>query len=156
MNYLAGRMYQLEGVTIEGDVFINGRNKKEIDILPFTTYVMQDDTLFDTMTVREILMFTARMKYNLSYEICIEKVNNIINQLGLQKCADSLIGGPLLRGVSGGERKRTSIGIELISEPLLIFLDEPTTGLDSKSAENIVEICAGMKSNGRTVCCTLH
>lgn len=74
----------------------------------------------------------------------------------MQKCADTLIGGPLIRGISGGERKRTSIGLELISEPLLVFLDEPTTGLDSKSAENIVEICADMKSNGRTICSTLH
>ena len=59
------------------------------------------------------------------------KVDELIESLRLDKSADVKIGGPLVKGVSGGERKRTSIGVELITDPSLIFLDEPTTGLDS-------------------------
>lgn len=67
-----------------------------------------------------------------------------------------MIGGNFFRGISGGERKRTSIGVELISDPSLIFLDEPTTGLDSYTATNIVEIISKLAKSGRTVICTIH
>jgi ABC-type multidrug transport system ATPase subunit len=80
----------------------------------------------------------------------------MIDLLGLQKCADTVIGGPLLRGISGGEKKRTAIGVELISNPPLIFMDEPTTGLDSRSAEKVVEICDFMRRKGRTIISTIH
>ena len=60
--------------------------------------------------------------------------------LGLNKCKDTLIGGGMIRGVSGGERKRTSIGVELLTNPSLIFLDEPTTGLDSATSADVVPI----------------
>ena len=58
----------------------------------------------------------------------------LIDELGLQKCADIPIGGGFVKGISGGERKRTSIGIELLTDPKIIFLDEPTTGLDSSTS----------------------
>ena len=61
-----------------------------------------------------------------------------------------------MRGLSGGERKRTSIGLELITEPSLIFLDEPTTGLDSKSALNVASLLKMLAKNGRTVITTIH
>jgi ATP-binding cassette subfamily G (WHITE) protein 2 len=64
----------------------------------------------------------------------MQRVNDVITELRLQKCQNTRIGGELIKGVSGGERKRTSIGVELITDPSLIFLDEPTTGLDSFTA----------------------
>jgi len=64
----------------------------------------------------------------------LKRVDEVIDDLALNKCADTFIGGPTLKGVSGGERKRTSIGVELITNPSMIFLDEPTTGLDSYTA----------------------
>ena len=67
------------------------------------------------------------------------RVNSLIDELRLNKCQNTKIGGPLIKGVSGGERKRTSIGVELITDPNLIFLDEPTTGLDSFTATSVVE-----------------
>ena len=62
----------------------------------------------------------------------------------------------MLRGISGGERKRTSIGVELLTNPSLIFLDEPTTGLDSSTAFNVMDLLKRIALNGRTVITTIH
>lgn len=62
----------------------------------------------------------------------------------------------MLRGISGGERKRTSIGVELLTNPSLIFLDEPTTGLDSSTAFNVMDLMKKIAMNGRTVITTIH
>jgi ABC-type multidrug transport system ATPase subunit len=86
----------------------------------------------------------------------MKKVNDIITELRLQKCAHTRIGGSLVKGVSGGERKRTSIGVELITDPSLIFLDEPTTGLDSFTAQSVIETLRDLTLAGRTVISTIH
>lgn len=85
-----------------------------------------------------------------------QRVETIIKDLGLTKCADTNVGNNLIRGLSGGERKRTSIGVELITNPSLIFLDEPTTGLDSTTALNVLELLKTLAENGRNVVSTIH
>lgn len=81
----------------------------------------------------------------------------MLDQLKLTKCANTKIGGPLVKGVSGGERKRTSIGVELITNPTLIFLDEPTTGLDSYTSEQVMDILRELAhKQGRTIISTIH
>jgi len=92
-----------------------------------------------TMTVRECLEFSAKLKLPGRLEDKIKRVDDIIRELALTKCENTRIGGALIKGVSGGERKRCSIGVELITDPKLIFLDEPTTGLDSFTATNLME-----------------
>ena len=79
------------------------------------------------------------------------RVEEIIKELRLKKCENTKIGGPLLKGVSGGERKRTSIGVELITDPNLIFFDEPTTGLDSFTATSVMETLNELAKTGRTI-----
>ena len=74
----------------------------------------------------------------------------------MTKCQNTKIGGPLIKGVSGGERKRTSIGVEIITDPKMIFLDEPTTGLDSYTASVLVEIFRELTREGKTIICTIH
>ena len=91
------------------------------------------------MTVKECLEFAAKLKLPGTIEQKLIRVENIIEELRLTKCQNTKIGGPLVKGVSGGERKRTSIGVELITDPNLIFLDEPTTGLDSFTATSVME-----------------
>lgn len=109
------------------------------------------------MTVRECLIFAARLKLPGSYEQQEARVEKLIKILKLNKCQNTIIGGPLLKGVSGGERKRTSIGVELITDPSLIFLDEPTTGLDSFTATAVMEALRDLSLNeGRTVVSTIH
>jgi ABC-type multidrug transport system ATPase subunit len=86
----------------------------------------------------------------------MKRVDDLIEELRLNKAQNTKIGGPLVKGVSGGERKRTSIGVELITDPSLIFLDEPTTGLDSFTATSVVETLKDLTMGGRTVICTIH
>jgi len=83
-------------------------------------------------------------------------VDLLIRQLGLSVCQHTMIGGPTIRGLSGGERKRTSIGVELLTNPSLIFLDEPTTGLDSATANNVILLLQEIAKSGRTVVSTIH
>jgi len=81
----------------------------------------------------------------------------MLEVLGLKHVATTYIGDNMIRGISGGERKRTSIGVELITNPSMVFLDEPTTGLDSKTSENVVSLLHDLANKGgRTIVCTIH
>ena len=81
-------------------------------------YVMQDDFLMPTATPREALTFSARLRLgDVSEEQIKEKVDYLLKALGIEECADVLTGGLMIKGISGGQRKRTSVGIELITEP---------------------------------------
>lgn len=120
-------------------------------------FVPQDDILVELLTPRETLNFTAELTLNLPKYLRDEKVENLISALGISSCADTKIGGGFLRGISGGEKKRTSIGVELISDPPILFLDEPTTGLDSFTAESIIKLINSQaKIDKRTVISTIH
>ena len=108
------------------------------------------------MSVRECLEFAAKLKLPGTLESKIARVDKIIKELRLTKCQGTKIGGLLIKGVSGGERKRTSIGVELITDPSLIFLDEPTTGLDSFTATSVMELLKSLANQGRTIIQTIH
>ena len=106
-------------------------------------YVVQDDVICRTLTVRENLAFSAALRLpQRSYgsEERRTRVESIIDDLGLKDCAESVIGTDAFRGVSGGERKRVCIGMELITNPKVLFLDEPTSGLDAFTALHIVQL----------------
>ena len=137
---------------------MNGAEKDKIkNFSSYSAYVQQDDILFQTMTVRECLEFAAKLKLPGEYGQKMARVNDLIATLKLNKCQNTRIGGPLVKGVSGGERKRTSIGVELITDPNLIFLDEPTTGLDSFTATSVMESLGDLaRKDNRTVISTIH
>ncbi|XP_019358066.1 PREDICTED: ATP-binding cassette sub-family G member 2-like [Gavialis gangeticus] len=121
-------------------------------------YVVQDDVVMGTMTVRENLLFSAalRLPSTISFKEKEERVTQIISELGLNKVADMKVGTELIRGVSGGERKRTNIGMELITEPPVLFLDEPTTGLDSSTANAVLILLKKLSRRGRTIIFSIH
>ncbi|CAL9146370.1 ABC transporter G family member 9-like [Musa acuminata AAA Group] len=155
LTVLAGRVARTQRLT--GSVTYNGK--------PFSSslrrrmgFVMQDDVLYPHLTVTETLVFTAllRLPGTLSRREKAEKAEAVIEELGLTACRDSIIGGPFVRGVSGGERKRVSIGQEMLINPSLLFLDEPTSGLDSTIAGRIVSTLADLAKGGRTVTMTIH
>lgn len=85
-----------------------------------------------------------------------DRVTGVITALGLDKCKNTLVGGPMRRGVSGGERKRVSVGHELLISPSIIILDEPTSGLDSTSAMNLVQTLRDLARDGRSIVTTIH
>jgi ATP-binding cassette subfamily G (WHITE) protein 2 len=93
-------------------------------------YVVQDDICCGTLTIRENLSFSVhlRMPKEVSFTEKNDRVTRTISELGLEACADTRVGTEFLRGISGGERKRTCIGMELVLSPKILFLDEPTTG----------------------------
>jgi ATP-binding cassette, subfamily G (WHITE), member 2 len=114
---------------IQGHIMWGGRPRTE-GFEAQIGYVEQDDHLCGTLSVRENLLFSANLRLP-TYISKTEKrrrVDDAIELLGLWKCSDTRIGTDLLRGVSGGERKRCSIGMELLCDPAVLFLDEPTSG----------------------------
>jgi ABC-type multidrug transport system ATPase subunit len=119
--------------------------------------VQQDDVLFATFTVREALTFAARLKLKKSEAEQDSLVEQIILELGMAHIASSRIGDSQHKVLSGGERKRCSIGVELISDPSVILLDEPTSGLDSFKARSICELLHKLARNkGKTIISTIH
>jgi ABC-type multidrug transport system ATPase subunit len=108
------------------------------------------------MTPRESFEFAAKLRTGLSNTEIPNKAQEIIERLGLAECADTRIGGVMLKGISGGERKRTSIGYELITDPIVILLDEPTSGLDSSTALKIIKLLKKEALSGKTILCTIH
>lgn len=92
----------------------------------------QDDTLIGTLTVRETISYSARLRLpdSMPWEEKRALVESTIIEMGLQDCADTVIGNWHLRGISGGEKRRVSIALEILMRPRLLFLDEPTSGLD--------------------------
>lgn len=105
-----------------------------------SAYVQQDDVLVETMTPRECLVFACRMTTRKTEPEVKKKVDALIDELGLKACQNTKIGGHFIKGISGGERKRTSIGYELITNPGLLLLDEPTSGLDSHTSRQIAKL----------------
>ncbi|XP_078427397.1 white-brown complex-like protein [Wolffia australiana] len=139
-----------------GSILLNGRKAK----LSFGTaaYVTQDDTLIGTLTVRETILYSAalRLPDKMPWKNKRDLVDSTINEMGLQDCADTVIGNWHLRGVSGGEKRRVSIAIEILMRPRLLFLDEPTSGLDSASAFFVTQTLRGLSRDGRTVIASIH
>ena len=141
---------------IEGRMTANGKPLSDIDFGSYSAYVMQDDVLLETMSPREAFLFSAKLRISGTLEEKIEKVEMLIKELKLTKCADSAVGSVLQRGISGGERKRCSIGVELVTDPSVLFLDEPTSGLDSYTSLVVIKLMVKQARTGRTILSTIH
>ncbi|XP_024986727.1 ABC transporter G family member 22-like isoform X2 [Cynara cardunculus var. scolymus] len=121
-------------------------------------FVTQDDVLFPHLTVKETITYAAllRLPKTLMKQEKEKRAADVIGELGLERCQDSMIGNSFVRGVSGGERKRVSIGNEIIINPSLLFLDEPTSGLDSTTALRIIELLQDIAETEKTIITTIH
>ncbi|KAJ4704784.1 ABC transporter G family member [Melia azedarach] len=155
IDALAGR---IEKGSIKGTVTLNGEVLESRLLKIISAYVMQDDLLFPMLTVEETLMFAAEFRLHRSVTKAKKKarVQALIDQLGLRSAAKTFIGDERHRGVSGGERRRVSIGIDIIHDPILLFLDEPTSGLDSTSAFMVVNVLQRIAKSGSIVIMSIH
>ncbi|XP_031397873.1 ABC transporter G family member 20-like [Punica granatum] len=144
--------------SLGGSITLNGEVLESKLLKVISAYVMQDDLLFPMLTVEETLMFSAefRLPQSLSKQRKWARVQALIDQLGLRSAANTVIGDEGHRGVSGGERRRVSIGIDIIHDPILLFLDEPTSGLDSTSAFMVVKVLQRIAKSGSIVIMSIH
>ncbi|CAM8916682.1 unnamed protein product [Rhodiola kirilowii] len=153
LDSLAGRLST--NVVMTGDILINGKKRRQDGIV---AYVTQEDVLLGTLTVRETITYSALLRFpnSMSREEIDGIVEGTIMEMGLQDCADRMIGTWHLRGVSGGEKKRVSIALEILTRPSLLFLDEPTSGLDSASAFFVIQTLRSVARDGKTVISSIH
>ncbi|GAB2276678.1 ATP-binding cassette sub- G member 1 [Dionaea muscipula] len=144
--------------SLKGSVTLNGEALESRLLKVISAYVMQDDLLYPMLTVEETLMFAAefRLPRSLSKSKKKARVQQLIDQLGLRNAARTVIGDEGHRGVSGGERRRVSIGIDIIHDPIVLFLDEPTSGLDSTSAFMVIKVLQRIAQSGSIVIMSVH
>ncbi len=148
---------------VHGEMRLNGAHYDNAELKRIAGYVMQDDLLDGYLTVEETLMYTAelRLPRSFTYKERKERVEDVITDLGLGHVRKAIIGTQLKQGISGSERKRLSVGMQLLNRPQLLFLDEPTTGLDSVTALDLLHTLHALahgKSQGKamTVVCSIH
>lgn len=162
MNYLSGRQNTSQSFKTFCHYYINQTEIDDIDDFKnIIGYVLQEDIMDSRMSPRELFNFYNKMRYDKERDENFPedpklRCEEMIDLMGLSKVGDTKVGDVFTRGLSGGEKKRTSIGIELISNPNLLFLDEPTTGLDSTTALSVMETVRDLKARGITIISTIH
>lgn len=142
-----------------GKLLFNGADPSDSVIRSVCAYVCQDDeALLPSLTVRETLRFAAGLRLP-SFMSTAEKharAEEVLLKMGLKDCADNLIGNELVKGISGGEKRRVTIAVQILTDPRILLLDEPTSGLDAFTASSIMEVLRGLTAEGRTLILTIH
>ena len=151
----------LNGVEIPsaGEVLINGKNihiEKDA-VAGVIGHVTQDDLLIEELTVYQNLFYNAKLCFgNLSDDEISKKCHSLLADLGLTETRDLKVGSPLEKTISGGQRKRLNIGLELIREPSVLYVDEPTSGLSSRDSENIMDLLKELALKGKLIYVVIH
>ena len=141
----------------EGRIHINGFSLEQASIEGVIGYVPQDDLLFDELTVYQNLYFNAKTCFSdFSEELIDRTVNNILEDLDLEEIKDLKVGDPLNKTISGGQRKRLNIALELMREPSILFVDEPTSGLSSMDSEKMMLLLKDLARKGKLVIAIIH
>ncbi|GAX18004.1 ATP-binding cassette, subfamily G (WHITE), member 2 [Fistulifera solaris] len=144
---------------VKGEIRLNGREYDASLLKSMSAYVMQDDLLHAELTVAETLYWASllRMPLDTKEKDRAERVQEVIELMGIEHSRDTIVGNTRRKGISGGERKRLCIAVELLNRPKLIFLDEPTSGLDSTTAYIVIKAIKNLTSLGEcTAVCTIH
>lgn len=140
-----------------GELLLDGHEPTQAEVRTCAGYVLQDDVFFGFLTVRETLMYSARLRLpKLTPFDLACRVDEVLAVLGLNAVRDTRIGTAFARGISGGEKKRLSIGVELVTKPHILFLDEPSTGLDSYNALAVMRCLSSLALSGKTVVFSIH
>jgi len=157
LSAIAGQLPENKKMTLTGHVYANG-----VPLDPqvhHIGFVPQEDIFFSNLTVMETLEMAAALQLprQMTPDQRTGRVQEVLKMLSLTQCAHTMVGGAKVRGISGGEKKRLSIGLELLSEPSVILLDEPTTGLDAFQAEKVMKVLQVLaREKGKTIICSIH
>ena len=142
-----------------GRVLINGIDIHENPqaVQGIIGYIPQDDLLIEDLTVFENLYYAARLCFgHYTKEETTRLVEQVLLNLGLTEIRHLTVGSPLQKTISGGQRKRLNIGLELLREPAILFVDEPTSGLSSRDSENIMDLLKELSLRGKMVFVVIH
>ncbi|KAL1862889.1 hypothetical protein Daus18300_008218 [Diaporthe australafricana] len=161
LNAMALRLNSTLGTRYRpsGKLTFNGAEPSDSVIRSVCSYVCQDDdALLPSLTVRETLRFAAglRLPSFMSKEEKNRRAEEVLLKMGLKDCADNLIGNELVKGISGGEKRRVTIAVQILTDPRILLLDEPTSGLDAFTATSIMEVLRGLAAEGRTLILSIH
>jgi ABC-type multidrug transport system ATPase subunit len=154
LNLLAG----IENPS-QGSVLLNGINihKDKENVKGAFGYVVQDDLLIEELSVFENLYYNTKFCFkDLTETEIVQKVDNILSNLGLLHIRNLTVGNFLNKKISGGQRKRLNIALELIREPLILFVDEPTSGLSSRDSENVIDLLKELSVKGTLIFVVIH
>eukprot|EP00117_Sycon_ciliatum_P002116 scpid53675/ scgid5426/ ABC transporter G family member 18; Probable white-brown complex homolog protein 18 len=158
MDLITGRKLS-DNVT--GDIIVNGRYMSDLSewYKQNTGYVLQlASPFYDELSVKENLLYCAMMRVpgNTCGEDLCERVELVMREVGLYEAADTIVGGSMGGGLSGGQKRRLSVAIQLIRMPNVLFLDEPTSGLDANSSLELLKMLHVVAKGGRLVVMTIH
>lgn len=143
----------------KGEVLINGINlhKEKEKTKGIIGYIPQDDLLIEELSVFDNLYYNAKLCFkNLSEEEITTLVLKVLTNLGLHEIKNLKVGSPLNKKISGGQRKRLNIALELIREPSILFVDEPTSGLSSRDSENVMDLLRELALAGNLIFVVIH
>ncbi|KAH8684685.1 putative ABC transporter [Tricladium varicosporioides] len=158
LNVLAHRN-AATGAKLVGRTLVNGIEASTGTFRRMTSYVEQDDALVGSLTVRETMHFAARLAHKNSLKKAerLRRINALLESFGLTKQADHIIGTPIRKGISGGQKRRVSVASQLITEPKILFLDEPTSGLDSAASFEVISYVKNVAvKNNLIVIASIH
>ncbi|KAG9249172.1 ABC transporter-like protein [Calycina marina] len=161
LNAMALRLRNSAGTQYKksGAIHYNGATPFDTIIRSVCSYVCHDDdALLSSLTVRETLYFAAslRLPAYMTIDEKKQQAEKVLRQLGLKDCANNLIGSDIVKGISGGEKRRVSIAVQILTDPQVLLLDEPTSGLDAFTASSIMEVLFKVAQEGRTIILTIH
>jgi len=143
----------------EGEIIINGRNlvTEKDELKGVIGYIPQDDLLIEELTVFDNLFYSAKLSIkNKSDQEITELVNKTLQNLELNGVRNLRVGSPLNKTISGGQRKRVNIALELLREPSILFVDEPTSGLSSRDSENVMDLLRELVLKGKLIFVVIH
>ncbi|KAL3953725.1 hypothetical protein ACCO45_011681 [Purpureocillium lilacinum] len=156
LNVLAGR--PTNASKVESDILVNGKHVSKSDFRQISCFVEQEDALIGSLTVRETLDFSSRLSSgSLDRKQRIRRIDALLHSFGLTEQAGTLIGTPIRKGISGGQKRRVGVASQLLMSPKLLFLDEPTSGLDSAASWEVVNYLRDVaRRNNLIVVCSIH
>mmetsp|Transcript_57074 Transcript_57074/g.124881 ORF Transcript_57074/g.124881 Transcript_57074/m.124881 type:complete len:624 (+) Transcript_57074:137-2008(+) len=154
LDLLADRV---QSGTMSGSILLGNEPRKSDSARKIVGYVASDDALLSAFTVRETLRYTSRFVLcNKTHQQREARIQSVLEVMGLEICADARVGDPIIKGISAGQKRRLSIGLEILARSPVVMLDEPTSGLDAVAAFQVVSLLKCLTGKGHTIMLSIH